>query len=263
LDGYTVKQVASISGVSVRTLHHYDAIGLLKPDSVGANGYRYYGRDELLRLQQILFHRELGFSLDEIRRALDAPDFDRAAALKRHREKLLADAQRCRRLVRTIDETLAALQGATKMKDRNLYRGFSAEKQAEHEAWLIERYGEGMRPRIAQSKRAAAALDPGQIEDLGREGKAVENDLLEAYQAAFPAGSAAVAALIRRHHAWVSRAWNRRAMAQEFTGLGQLYLEHPEMRRRYEDRAPGFTEWMAESMRQFAERELGGEPTTA
>lgn len=80
MSGYTVKQVAKLSGVSVRTLHHYDEIGLLKPESVGANGYRYYGQDELLRLQQILFHRELGFPLAEIARVLDAPDFDRVAA---------------------------------------------------------------------------------------------------------------------------------------------------------------------------------------
>ena len=72
---YTVSEVARISGVSVRALHHYDGIGLLKPGHVGENGYRYYGRDELLRLQQIMFHRELGFPLEEIRRALErGPD---------------------------------------------------------------------------------------------------------------------------------------------------------------------------------------------
>ena len=78
VSGHTVKQVARLSGVSVRTLHHYDEIGLLKPACVGANGYRYYGREELLRLQQILFHRELGFSLEEIGRTLDAKGFDKA-----------------------------------------------------------------------------------------------------------------------------------------------------------------------------------------
>ena len=74
---YTVKQVAKLSGVSIRTLHHYDEIGLLKPARVGANGYRYYGREELLRLQQILLHRELGFALEDIRRVLGAPEFQR------------------------------------------------------------------------------------------------------------------------------------------------------------------------------------------
>src|SRR5438105_14624569 len=97
--GLTVSEVAKLSGVSVRTLHHYDEIGLLKPDSVGANGYRYYGRDELLRLQQILFHRELGFPLEEIAKVLDAPGFDRAAALRAHRDKLQAERRRYGQLV--------------------------------------------------------------------------------------------------------------------------------------------------------------------
>ena len=85
MSGYTVKQVAKLSGVSVRTLHHYDEIGLLEPAAVGGNGYRYYGREELLRLQQILFHRELGIPLDQIGRLLDAPGFDRIAASVRPR----------------------------------------------------------------------------------------------------------------------------------------------------------------------------------
>src|SRR5881275_446631 len=109
--GLTVSEVAKLSGVSVRTLHHYDEVGLLKPACVGANGYRYYGKDELLRLQQILFHRELGFPLDEIARVLDAPDFDRVAALKAHRARLEAEAARFGALIRTIDQTLAALEG--------------------------------------------------------------------------------------------------------------------------------------------------------
>src|SRR5437667_8460979 len=108
---YTVSQVATLSGVSVRALHHYDDIGLLKPAFIGSNGYRYYGRDELLRLQQILFHRELGLTLDEIRRAVDTPGFDRAAALRNHREKLVTETARLRELLQTIDETLADLEG--------------------------------------------------------------------------------------------------------------------------------------------------------
>jgi DNA-binding transcriptional MerR regulator len=114
---YTVKKVAKLSGVSARALHHYDEIGLLKPACVGANGYRYYGRDELLRLQQILFHPELGFPLEQIRQVLSAPEFDRLAALRAHRERLKAEVRRYQRLVRTLDATLAALEGNTDMDD--------------------------------------------------------------------------------------------------------------------------------------------------
>src|ERR1700740_128547 len=127
---FTFSQLAALSGVSVRALHHYDEIGLLKPASVGANGYRYYGREELLRLQQILFHRELGFSLEEIGRTLDAAGFDKAAALKAHRAKLEAETKRYRELMRTIDQTLASLEGEAKMEEKAMYRGFDPEKQA-------------------------------------------------------------------------------------------------------------------------------------
>jgi DNA-binding transcriptional MerR regulator len=256
LSGYTVKQVAKLSGVSVRTLHHYDEIGLLKPDSVGANGYRYYGRDELLRLQQILFHRELGFPLDQIRQVLDAPDFDRVAALKAHRTKLEAAARRNRRLVKTIDETLAALQGATTMDDKGIYKGFPPEKQAEYEAWLVDRYGDGMRERIEESKRKLATIPSAEIEAMGQEGKSVEDDLVKAFGQALPADSAAVQALMKRHHAWVSHAWSRPAPAEAFANLGRMYLDHPDMKARYEGKAAGLTEWLAEAMRVFAETAL-------
>src|SRR5215469_1141905 len=116
---YTVSQLAKLSGVSVRALHHYDEIGLLKPASVGLNGYRYYGREQLLRLQQILFHRELGLSLDEIRRTIDTPGYDRAAALRSHREKLATEIARLRQLTTTIEDTLANLEGGKPLTEKS------------------------------------------------------------------------------------------------------------------------------------------------
>src|SRR4051812_47346301 len=144
-NSYTVSQLAALSGVSVRALHHYDEIGLLKPACVGLNGYRYYGREELLRLQQILFHRELGLSLDEIRQAIDSPGFDRAAALRRHREKLVTEIARLHELAKTIDDTLADLEGGKTMNEGTMYRGFDAQARERHEAWAIERYGKWAR----------------------------------------------------------------------------------------------------------------------
>ena len=205
MSGYTVKQVAKLSGVSVRTLHHYDEIGLLKPDSVGANGYRYYGKDELLRLQQILFHRELGFPLEEIRQVLDAPEFDRLAALRAHRTKLEAETKRYRRLVRTIDETLAALQGATTMDDKAMYRGFPPEKQAEYEAWLVDRYGGEMQARIDAGKAKMKGWTQADFDAGLEEVEAIERALAKALTDGLPAGSDAVRGLMRRHHAWVAR----------------------------------------------------------
>ena len=126
---HTVSEVAKLSGVSIRALHHYDEIGLLKPSVTGANGYRYYDREALLRLQQILVHRELGLSLEEIGRVLDAPDFDRLATLKAHRQYLKQQADRYGQLVRTLDETLADLERKTGMKDKKLFKGFDPKAQ--------------------------------------------------------------------------------------------------------------------------------------
>src|SRR5216110_4026409 len=91
---YTVKKVAAMSGVSVRTLHFYDETGLLKPAYHGANGYRVYEEPQLLTLQQILFYRELGFELKQIQRILGRADFDKLAALQSHRKVLEKDLTR-------------------------------------------------------------------------------------------------------------------------------------------------------------------------
>src|SRR6478672_9315998 len=108
---YTVKQLASMSGVSVRTLHFYDEAGLLKPAYHGANGYRFYEEAQLLKLQQILFYRELGFELKQIERILGRADFEKAHALKSHRTVLENNLARTRSLIETIDKTVEHLKG--------------------------------------------------------------------------------------------------------------------------------------------------------
>lgn len=122
---YTVKQVAAISGVSVRTLHFYDETGLLKPAFHGANSYRFYEEPQLLMLQQILFYRELGFELKQIQEILDRPDFEKVAALKSHRELLQKNLSRTRRLIETIDKTIQHLKGEKIMNSEEMFVGFS------------------------------------------------------------------------------------------------------------------------------------------
>jgi MerR family transcriptional regulator, thiopeptide resistance regulator len=254
--GHTVKQVARLSGVSVRTLHHYDEVGLLKPASIGENGYRYYGQDELLRLQQILFHRELGFSLEEIGRVLDAKGFDRVAALKAHRVRLEAQARRYRQLMRTIDTTLAALEGDAKMDDKAMYRGFDPEKQAGYEKELVEKHGPDMQKHIEQAKAGMAGWKQADYDAMQTEAEAIEAGMAKALVEGLPVDSGAVTALMRRQQAWISKGWNRQAPAQALAGLGQMYLDDPRFRERYDGRQAGLAEYMAAAMRSFAEREL-------
>ena len=103
---YTVKELANISGVSIRTLHWYDKVGLLKPAYHGSNGYRYYEDEQLLILQQILFFKELGFELKQIRKVLGRSDFDKMVALSSHRQVLKKNLEQTRKLIKTIDKTI-------------------------------------------------------------------------------------------------------------------------------------------------------------
>ena len=122
---YPVKKVAQMSGVSVRTLHFYDEIGLLKPAYYGTNGYRLYEEPQLLILQQILFYRELGFNLKQIQQILGRPDFEKVAALQSHREILQEHLARTHTLIETIDKTIEHLKGTKKMKSKEMFQGFS------------------------------------------------------------------------------------------------------------------------------------------
>jgi DNA-binding transcriptional MerR regulator/quercetin dioxygenase-like cupin family protein len=122
---YTVKQVAAMSGVSVRTLHFYDETSLLKPAYLGANGTRYYEEPQLLNLQQILFYRELGLELKQIQGVLGRGDFKKIATLQSHRKVLQKNLARTRRLLETIDKTIQHLKGTKKMKSEEMFEGFS------------------------------------------------------------------------------------------------------------------------------------------
>ncbi|MGV8026377.1 MAG: MerR family transcriptional regulator [Anaerolineaceae bacterium] len=125
---YSVKELASMAGISIRTLHYYDAIGLLNPNRQPNNQYRRYDHQHLLRLQQILFFRELDFPLEQIKAILEDADFDVKAALNAQRD-MLADRQaRITQLIHTIEKTLQKLQGEETMQDKDLYLGFSEEK---------------------------------------------------------------------------------------------------------------------------------------
>src|SRR5512136_467754 len=103
---YKIKKLASLAGISVRTLHYYDKLGLLKPRYRPENGYRYYDEDSIIRLQQIRFFRELGFSLDEIAKIISYSEFDKIEAMKSQREVLVKKSERLGELISTVDKTI-------------------------------------------------------------------------------------------------------------------------------------------------------------
>jgi DNA-binding transcriptional MerR regulator len=254
----TVKQLAAISGVTVRALHHYDEIGLLKPASVGANGYRYYGRKELLRLQRILFHRELGVPLSAISELLDLEGENQIGVLRQHREKLEAERHRYGVLIETIDRTIAELQGEQVMANTDLYKGFSPEKQAGYEAWLIERYGEPLRVGIESAKAAQERMSPAErktfIDSQTEELRDVEAALAGALRNGLDPGSDGVDLLIARHRAWVAAMWGRPCPMDGYSGLADLYLAHPDFVARYESIEPGFAVYLTTAMKRHVLR---------
>ena len=151
---YTVKQVATMSGVSVRTLHFYDEEGLLKPAYTGSNGYRFYEEPQLLTLQQILFYRELGIELRQIRQLLGRPDFQRVDALRSHRAALEERLARTRQLLETIDHTIDHLEGRKPMKEEQIFAGFTV-------AAGDDRFGERVRLGGEPNDCKVSASDTG------------------------------------------------------------------------------------------------------
>ncbi|MCY7961887.1 MerR family transcriptional regulator [Bacillus inaquosorum] len=130
---YQVKQVADIAGVSIRTLHHYDHIQLLNPSALTDAGYRLYSDADLERLQQILFFKEIGFRLEDIKEMLDHPNFDRKAALQSQKDILMKKKQRMEDMIQTIDRTLQSIEGGEHMNKRDLFAGFSMKDIEEHQ----------------------------------------------------------------------------------------------------------------------------------
>jgi DNA-binding transcriptional MerR regulator len=251
----TVKQLAAISGVTVRTLHHYDEIGLLTPAHVGANGYRYYGRAELMRLQRILFHRELGVPLGEIAELLALEGEDQVGVLMRHRERLEAERARFRILIETIDRTVASIKGETHMSNTDLYQGFSAEKQADYEAWLVERYGASMQERLDLSRKAMGKMSEAEQAALVDTLKDIETGLVEGMKRGIDPAAEPVDRMIARHRAWVAVAWDKPCPPDAYAGLADLYLSHPDFVARYEALGPGFAEWLTDAMKAHAIRQ--------
>ncbi len=242
---YTVKQVAVMAGVSIRTLHHYDALGLLKPAVIGGNGYRYYGEAELLRLHSILLHRELDMPLAEIALLLDLPEDKRIDALRRQRDRLDRQAARFVTIARSIDRAIARMEGVGDMSDQDLYAGLvSPDKQALYEAWLVERFGPGMAVEIERSR------DRPRLAGSQAELAEIEQALAEGLRRSIPIADATVGQLIERHRDWVAAQWGRPCPPSAHAGLAEVYA-HPDFQARYEVIAPGFADYLISAMRHW------------
>jgi DNA-binding transcriptional MerR regulator len=244
---WSTAEVARMSRVSSRTLRHYDHVGLLPPARTGHGGLRYYERPQLLRLQHILVLRELGLGLDDIGAVLDG-EADEVAALRRHHERLLTEADRLRRLADTVARTIDEREDGPAVAAEDLFEGFRNDPYA---AEARERYGEV----AVQAQRRAAGWDGDTAGRIRAEGDAVHAELATAMRAGTPVDDAGVQELIGRHHAWVSNFWTPGRDA--YIGLGQLYVDDERFTATIDATGPGLAVYLRDAMTVYAGERLG------
>lgn len=249
---YTVKQLAKLSGVSVRTLHYYDEIGLLKPAYCGENRYRYYEEEQLLLLQQILFYRELRFSLDDVGRVLCTEKFDKIEALQTHRNSLKGDLNKINKLIKTIDKTILHLRGTKMVNLEEIFEGFSDEKQKLYENFIIK---SGVsKDTLNKSKAKLESWSKEQWLENKQENDRVYAELAQAINNKRSPSSPEVQALIKLHYELTKIFWT--PTKKTYVELGQFYRSHPDFVEFYNSIHPKLLDFLIEAMKVFANQEL-------
>jgi len=239
---FTVKQLSSLAGVTPRTLRHYDDLGILKPSRIGANGYRYYGEDALLKLQQILFYRELDFPLEEIGKILGDCDFDLLGALQNHRAALQRKAARLEQLLVTVDDTIQHIKGEKLMSQKGLFKGFSDEEQDK----LAQEAGRIYDPAtVRESNRKWKRYSPEKKEAILAEGNQIYLEMV----AVMPKGatSAEAQALVERWRSHMDYFWT--PSLEQLPGLAEMYNDDPRFKANLDSMHPQLAEFMRDAVK--------------
>lgn len=239
----TVKQLARITGTTPRTLHYYDEIGLLRPSFVGDNGYRYYDEAAALRLQQVLFYRELDLSLNAIKAVLDDPDFDLRRALLAHKRALREQALRIDVLLETIDKTIGRLEGDRAMDAEELFGGFANEQEKQWAQEAIEQYGYD-NSLVQESARRWRMLTPADKDRIKAEGDAIYRDFA-GLVAEDPAGPK-VQGVVGRWHAHLGNFCD--PGPEVLAGLGRMYADNPDFRATFTAMDPELPELLRDAI---------------
>jgi DNA-binding transcriptional MerR regulator len=241
---FTVKQLSQLAGVTPRTLHHYDAIGLLKPSRVGENGYRYYGEESLLQLQQILFYRELGLPLEDIKKIMGRRDFDVLGALRSHKEALQKQVARLNRLINTVDNTINHLKGNNAMSNKAYFEGFSEEEQEKYAAEAEQMYDP---ETVRASNRKWKAYPAAKKESIMAEGKAIYMDMI----AAMPKGASSqeVQGIVERWRRHMDYFWTPKL--DQLLALVDGYNDDPRFKVNFDKMHPALAEFFREAVKVY------------
>lgn len=251
----TVKRVAELAGISVRTLHHYDEIGLLRPATVSEAGYRLYGAPDLERLQQILFFKEMGLALDAIRAILDDPGFDRREALLQHRTALLERRAKMDLLVASIDQTLTEMERGRTMSDltddemKQLFDGFD---QKQYEGEVQQRWGQSA--AYKESARRTARYTKADWVEIKAEMEAIGSGLAALIDR--DPGAAEVQAVVQRHFQHINDRFYTLTPAF-YRGLGELYVADYRFTEKIDKVKPGLAAFWRDAIAVFCDRAEG------
>lgn len=251
----TVSEVARVTGLSVRALHHYDEIGLLRPSGRTEAGYRLYDDADLAKLQQVLFFRELGFPLEEIGRILSDPTFDRREALLTQRRLLAGRRTRLTAMLEAVDAALDALEKGTKMDPKKMFEGTDP---SAYEAEAKERWGDT--PAYQESARRTAKYTQKDWEQVKAEQGAVTQRLAALLAAGRKPSDPEVQAAIEEHRLVIDRRFYP-CSRQMHRMLGEGYVSDPRFTAFYDRVQPGLAQFLCEATRIAAEQAPDGPAT--
>lgn len=247
----TVGVVARMAGLTVRTLHHYHDIGLVQPSGRSDGGFRLYGRAEIERLQEVLFFRELGFPLDEIRKIVDRPDYDRVAVLRRQREQLIERADRVLAMVDAVDMALEARSAGMNLSDEEMLEVFGDFDPSEHAEEAQERWGDT--DAFAESMRRTTSYTKDDWASLKAEGDEINQSFLELMAVGVAAAEPEAMDVAERHRAHISK-WFYDCSIEIHAGLGQIYVSDQRFTANIDQAGAGLAAYMSEAIAANAAR---------
>lgn len=252
---YTVSQLSKLAGVSVRTLHYYDQIGLLKPSHVKLNGYRAYGEKELIKLQQIMFFRELEFPLEEISTIVNAPKFNVVRALEDQEKLLLLKQKRLDVLLRTINTTLKHVRGGEALQTEDLYQGFPQAHIDQYKDEVKARWGHSA--AYKQSMQRTKNWTKADYLRVAEEGMEINKELskLMGREVSDPE----VMSVIARHHQYIEQFYD--CSYEMYEGLGKMYVDDPRFTAYYEKHKPGLAHFLKDAIQYYCQHNLSYDET--
>ncbi len=245
---YTVGQLSKIAGITIRALRYYDKLGILKPSSIGGNGYRYYDDQNLIILQEIMLYRELDLSLEQIKNILGSRDFEVLPALLNHKENILNRIDRLNILVGTIDQTISHLKGEINMNKNQLFSGFSEEEQERYAAEAENLYD---KETVRQSNRKWKSYSDQEKKRILDEGKAIYKEMVNEITAG-PASSK-VQALVERWRQHMNYFWT--PDLDQLVGLAALYNDDPRFKANYDLMHPELASFMLKAVTYYVEKQ--------